>query len=66
MSDRGDIIDQANDKAAIFASEREAAIRRAAAQIPEGTPGDCEICGEWSARLVDGVCAPCRDRYRLP
>ena len=30
-----------------------------------GVPGDCDLCGEWSGRLVDGVCAPCRDRYKL-
>jgi hypothetical protein len=35
-------------------------------EIPEGYPGECELCGEWSARLVRGVCAPCRDRRRLP
>jgi hypothetical protein len=39
--------------------------RRAAAEIPAGEPGDCELCGEWSGRLVNGACAPCRDRYKL-
>ena len=34
--------------------------------IPEGDSGDCELCGEWSARLVGGACAPCRDKYKLP
>lgn len=34
--------------------------------IPPGTPGDCELCGEWSGRLVNGACAPCRDRHKLP
>lgn len=31
-----------------------------------GEPGECELCGEWSGRLVHGVCAPCRDRHQLP
>jgi hypothetical protein len=31
--------------------------------LAPGVPGDCELCGEWSGRLVDGACAPCRDRY---
>ncbi len=31
--------------------------------LPEGKAGDCELCGEWSGRLIDGACAPCRDRY---
>lgn len=34
-------------------------------QIPRGDPGECDMCGEWSGRLINGVCAPCRDRYRL-
>lgn len=41
-------------------------IRGQAAQIPVGNPGECELCGEWSGRLVNGVCAPCRGRYKLP
>lgn len=31
-----------------------------------GVQGECDLCGEWSGRLVRGVCAPCRDKYRLP
>lgn len=34
-------------------------------ELPEGKPGDCDLCGEWSGRLVVGVCAPCRDRRGL-
>jgi len=36
---------------------------RAVAAMPVGAPGDCDGCGEWTGRLVDGYCAPCRDRY---
>lgn len=36
---------------------------RAVAAMPIGEPGECSGCGEWSGRLVDGYCAPCRDRY---
>lgn len=51
----------------IQAREREAlaAVQAAAKNIPQGKPGDCDLCGEWSGRLVQGVCAPCRDRYKL-
>lgn len=66
MSDRGDIIDQANDRAAEEVARSEAAARAAAASIPPGEPGECELCGEPSGRLVGGHCAPCRDKYRLP
>ncbi len=37
-----------------------------AARIEPGVPGDCDLCGEWSARLIRGACAPCRDKWRLP
>lgn len=34
-------------------------VRAKAAAIEPGTPSDCDRCGEWSGRLVRGVCAPC-------
>lgn len=34
-------------------------------QLDPGKPGECDFCGEWSGRLISGVCAPCRDKYRL-
>ena len=43
-----------------------AEIRRKAAEIPKGKPGECERCGEPSWRLVGGACAPCRDKFKLP
>jgi len=36
---------------------------RKAAEIPIGTAGECSSCGEWSMRLVDETCAPCRDKF---
>lgn len=66
MSDRGDIVDRGNERAAQMTADSEAAIRRAAAAIPTGEPGECGLCGEWSGRLVNGACAPCRDHYKLP
>ncbi len=41
-------------------------IRKEASEIPAGSPGTCELCGSWSGRLVNGACAPCRDKYELP
>lgn len=36
----------------------------AAARQPfiAGEPGECDVCGRDSPRLVKGECAPCRDR----
>lgn len=36
---------------------------RKAAEIPVGAAGECSHCGEWSMRLVDDTCAPCRDKF---
>lgn len=36
---------------------------RPAYVLPPGKPGDCETCGEWTGRLIEGMCAPCRDQY---
>lgn len=60
-----DTIDQMNERNALIEAAQLASIR-AKAKIQPGKPGDCDLCGEWSARLVKGACAPCRDRYRLP
>jgi len=38
---------------------------RAQAKLDPGIEGDCELCGEWSGRLINGACAPCRDKYKL-
>lgn len=61
-----DIIDEAGDHIEREAAARQAAVRAQAAATPMGEPGDCDLCGEWTVRLVGGACAPCRDRYKLP
>ena len=60
-----DEIDLAQDRERIATDHAVAAVRRAA-EIPPGEPGDCDLCGEWTARLINGACAPCRDKYGLP
>ncbi len=60
-----DIADEAND---VVQQAADLAIAKAVASakaILPGIPGDCDLCGEWTSRLVGGACAPCRDRYRL-
>jgi len=61
-----DIIDDANDKAETLRESIIDGIRNKAADMPKGKPGDCDLCGEWSGRLVEGACAYCRDKYKLP
>jgi hypothetical protein len=61
-----DQIDEANElnEAAVDRSVERA--RAQAALMLAGVPGDCDLCGEPSGRLVRGACAPCRDRRGLP
>lgn len=61
-----DEIDRQLERYDMFKAMALMKIREAASKMPAGYPGDCDLCGEWSARLVNGVCAPCRDRYKLP
>jgi len=56
-----DAIDHANDTA-----EQQLALaiaKRKPFTLDEGKPGDCDFCGEWFGRLVDGACVPCRNKY---
>jgi len=64
MSDVGDPLDIAQERTQLATDAAVLAVRARAA-IDPGKPGDCDYCGEWSGRLVDGACAPCRDKYKL-
>ena len=35
-------------------------------ELAPGVPGDCDLCGEFFSRLIDGACGHCRDKYKLP
>ena len=61
-----DIADKTADRMEVEEAANIAEIRRKAAEIPKGKPGECERCGEPSWRLVGGACAPCRDNLKLP
>jgi hypothetical protein len=60
-----DFIDQSDEREAVANDARIYAIRSKSVIVP-GMPGDCKLCGDWTARLVADTCAPCRDRYKLP
>jgi hypothetical protein len=57
-----DEVDAANDQAQ---QRLDILIKRARKPLQKGNPADCDLCGEWSGRLIEAVCAPCRDRYKL-
>ena len=60
-----DDADKADGLIAAREKEALAAAQRAVADMPQGVPGECELCGEEWPRLVRGVCAPCRDKHKL-
>lgn len=57
-----DEVDITQERAEAALEAHLANLRRQAQAMPEGKPGECDLCGEWSGRLVKGVCAPCRDK----
>lgn len=61
-----DLADETDERQAALVDANIAAIRNKAQQIEKGVCGDCERCSEFSWRLVGGVCAPCRDKLKLP
>lgn len=60
-----DIADMAQD---IIEQEAERTLQKARTPftLAAGEPGECEYCGNGSLRLIDGICAPCRDSRGLP
>ena len=63
-----DVIDVADEQyAAAFDADLKEVRRKANAVPPKHLwiAGECDLCGEESGRLVEGVCARCRDRYKL-
>ena len=61
-----DEADKTADRMEVEQAADIAEIRRKAAEMPKGVPGECDLCGEDMPRLINGVCAPCRDRHKLP
>jgi len=57
-----DIADNAQPEEEAFLAQ---AIARHSKPLAKGVQGYCDLCGEWSGRLVLGACAPCRDRHGL-
>lgn len=61
-----DIVDIANDFEELIVSSNLSFIVSQAANMPKGEAGECDLCGEYYERTVNGVCARCRDKRGLP
>lgn len=61
-----DEADKTADRMEVQEAANIAEIYRKAAAHALGLSDICELCGEDMPRLINGVCAPCRDRHKLP
>ena len=61
-----DEADKTDERTLVEVSAEVAQIQRKAQEIKPGNPGECVKCGEDMPRLINGVCCPCRDRFKLP
>lgn len=43
-----------------------AALRAAIVAVPDGVPGRCRECGDETPRLINDLCAPCREPAPTP
>jgi len=57
-----DEADYANERREEMEADKLAQVQRAASVMPKGEPGDCDGCGDYFLRTVDGLCGYCRDR----
>lgn len=68
-----DDIDKAGDHIEKTEAALIAAAMSKAADIPEGTKGVCDLCGDWFERVVEvsvqnellKACGRCRDEFKL-
>lgn len=60
-----DNIDRSSEDSEFLLDAQVKDIHSKVTKIPEGTPGECDKCGENMPRLVDGICCRCRDKYKL-
>lgn len=56
--------DQIEQAARLEEMDRQIAIaNRLPATLAKGKPGECDFCGEYFIRIVDGACVKCREKY---
>ena len=60
-----DELDAIGDREERDEAKREKARGDTPYEPPAGVAGNCDVCNRWSGRLIDGACAPCRDKFGL-
>ena len=61
-----DIIDNANDRTELELDLGVLQARAAVGRMDAGEAGECDNCGSYFTRLVNGKCGFCRDALGLP
>lgn len=61
-----DDVDAASKRMELESELTTRAARYAVAKMPKGEAGECDGCGEYFERTVNGYCGRCRDRLGLP
>lgn len=59
-----DELDLAEEREYIARQDALRAIQNAAEKFDPGISGECDTCGEYFGRIVNGLCARCRDKYK--
>lgn len=56
-----DEIDIANDRIEIESERNLRKVMNSANKMPKGSTGECDECGLYFSRIVNGMCGRCRD-----
>jgi hypothetical protein len=63
MSDR--LLSKKSSKHSEVDQGVEALVKLARKPLVEEVAGDCDLCNRYSSKLVEGVCVPCRGKYKI-
>lgn len=59
-----DDADKAAPRIEAYVTDALGVASRAVAAMPVGEPGECNGCGDYFRRTVEGYCGRCRDKFK--
>ena len=62
---QGDETDRAQAEERHITDAHIALHKKRAAEFIKGAPGECDWCGDYFVRLVNGACGRCSDEYKI-
>jgi hypothetical protein len=63
MSDR--LLSKKSSKHSEVDQGVEVLVKRVRKPLAEEVAGDCDLCNRYSSKLMEGVCVPCRGKYKI-